>query len=306
MSSAHHHHHDHGTENVSDKALLWAVGLNVGLSVFEVAAGAIAGSVALYADALHNFNDCAALLIAYLARRIARQAACSRYTFGRRRAELIGALINLTALLVVGVYLVGESISRFMQPTPVDGMWVMAASVVALVIDLGTVWLLWSLSKGGLNLRAAFVHNLSDALSSVAVLAGGAAVWAWGWTWVDPGISLMIAGYIIWLSIGMMRETCHILMEGAPPALDTTALQNAVEALDGVSNLHHLHVWQLDEHHIALEAHVVTTFAHMDQQTPLREAIKRLLHDRFEIEHATLEFETGATACPSNELFPPH
>lgn len=301
-----HHHHDHGTENVSDAALLWAVGLNIGLSVFEVAAGAIAGSVALYADALHNFNDCAALLIAYVARRIARKAACSRYTFGRRRAELIGALINLTALMVVGVYLVGESVTRFLSPTEVHGGWIMAASAVALVVDLGTVWLLWAMSKGGLNVRAAFVHNLSDALASVAVLAGGAAVWALGWSWVDPAISLLIAGYILWLSVGMMRETCHILMEGAPPDLDAEKLRSAVEALPGVTNLHHLHVWQLDEHHTALEAHVVIDPAEGTDAEAIKTSIKTLLHDRFDIDHITLEFETPASACDSADLFPAH
>lgn len=300
-----HHHHDHGTENVTDRALLWAVGLNVGLSAFEVAAGAIAGSVALYADALHNFNDCAALLIAYIARRIGRGGVSARYTFGRRRAELIGALVNLTALVIVGLFLIYEGVERLLHPVTPHGGWIMGAAAVALVVDLGTVWLLWAMSKGGLNIRAAFVHNLTDALASLAVLVGGAAIWWAGWAWVDPAISLLIAGYILWMSVGMLRQTAHILMEGAPDDVDLDELCDAVTALDGVEGLHHLHVWQLDENHRALEAHVVVADS-VESSATVRDAIKTLLHDCFDIGHATLELETTDHACDSAERFPAH
>lgn len=304
--SHHHHHHDHGTENVSDRAILWAVALNIGLSVFEVAAGAIAGSVALYADALHNFNDCAALFIAFLARRIARAKPCARYTFGRRRAELIGAMINLTALVVVGLFLVKEAIARFVTPVQPDGGWIMAASGVALVVDLGTVWLLWAMSKGGLNIRAAFIHNLTDALASVAVLAGGAAVFWFGWGWVDPGISLLIAGYVLFTSVGMLRQTAHILMEGAPEELDLDELCAAVTTLEEVEDIHHLHVWQLDEHHTALEAHVVVAPERLAESTAIRHQVHRLLEERFDIGHATLEIEEAGHPCASPERYPEH
>ncbi len=301
-----HHHHDHGTENVSDRALLWAVGLNIGLSVFEVVAGAIAGSVALYADALHNFNDCAALFIAYVARRIARAQPSARYTFGRRRAELIGAMINLTALVLVGLYLVYEAIGRFLQPTQPDGAWIMAASGVALLVDLGTVWLLWAMSKGGLNIRAAFIHNLTDALASIAVLLGGLAVFALGWSWVDPAISLGIAAYILWISVGLLRETAHILMEGSPEDLDLDDLCEAVTALDDVEGIHHLHVWQLDEHHRALEAHLVVPTDRLAAATAIRGRVHRLLADRFDIGHATLELEESGHPCATPERYPAH
>ena len=157
----HDHNHSHGTENVSDGVLLWTVIVNLGLSVFEFVAGAISGSVALMADALHNTNDAAALLIAYIARKISRKGADGQYTFGYRRAELIGAMIQLTALILVGLYLVYEAVRRFFDPEPLLGGWIMAAAGVALVVDVITAWLLWSMSKGSLNVKAAFLHNLT-------------------------------------------------------------------------------------------------------------------------------------------------
>ncbi|MGE9291527.1 MAG: cation diffusion facilitator family transporter, partial [Puniceicoccales bacterium] len=205
-----HHHHDHGTSEVNDRTLFWAIVLNLGLSVFEFLAGVFAGSVALMADALHNTNDAAALVVAYVARKIGRKKADEQYTFGYRRAELIGAIIQLTALIVVGLYLVGEAIGKFFEPESIKGGWVMIASSVAIVVDVGTAWLLWALSKGSLNLKAAFLHNITDAAASVAVLLGGAAIFWLGWDWVDPFLTLIIAGYILYMSFGMLKRTAKI------------------------------------------------------------------------------------------------
>src|SRR5688572_18222182 len=167
------HDHSHDTDHLSDRRLVIAVALNLLLTVVEAVAGLLAGSLALLADALHNFNDCGALVLALIARRIGRRPSDERRTFGYQRAEVIGALINLTILVVIGLYLVYESITRFFQPHPVDGWIVVGVSVVALVIDLGTAALLWAMSHGNLNMRAAYLHNLSDALSSVGVIIAG-------------------------------------------------------------------------------------------------------------------------------------
>jgi len=291
------HNHSHETEYVSDRSLLGAVLINSGLSVFEFIAGAVSGSTALMADALHNTNDAASLLIAYVARRISKKGADKRFTFGYRRAELIGALIQLTALILVGLFLVVEAMKRFVNPEPLMADWMMIAAGVALVVDVATALLLWAMSKGSLNVRAAFLHNLTDAGASLAVLAGGAAVWRFGWSWVDPALTLGIAGYILWMSVGMLKRSATILMETAPPDLDSQALIRAIEALNGVRDLHHLHVWELDEHHVALEAHVVVDRLSGDQGD-LRSEIKRLLHERFGIGHSTLEFEHPDDTCP--------
>lgn len=287
---SHSHDHSHRTENVSDRVLLWTVVVNLGLSVFEFIAGAISGSVALMADAAHNTNDAGALLIAYIARKISRKGADEKFTFGYRRAELIGAMIQLTALILVGLYLVYEATRRFREPEPLLGGWIMAGAGVALVVDIVTAWLLWAMSKGSLNVKAAFLHNLTDAGASIAVLLGGAAIYWLGWSWVDPLISLGIASYILWMSYGMLKTTSRILMQGTPPELSLNEIKNAIEAVSGVENAHHIHVWELDEQHIALEAHIRTGKLKTNH-SELRKQIKDLLQNDYGIQHSTLEME---------------
>lgn len=181
--------HSHGLSRsddlagVSDLRLIWAVIINHILTVGEVIAGVFSGSVALLSDAAHNFNDANALLIAYIARKISKKEASERFTFGYRRAELLGAVINLTLLAVIGLYLVYEGIRRVFEPEEITGWLMAAASILALIIDVGTALLLWAMSKGSLNVRAAFVHNIVDAAGSIAVLIGvGAIIWLrWNW-----------------------------------------------------------------------------------------------------------------------------
>ncbi len=295
---SHNHNHSHSSENVSDSVLLWCIIVNLGLSVFEFVGGVIAGSVALMADAAHNTNDAAALLIAYVARKISKKGADAKYTFGYRRAELIGAMIQLTALILVGLYLVYEAVRRIVEPEPLLGGWIMAAAGVAVVVDVVTAWLLWAMSKGSLNVKAAFLHNLTDAGASVAVLIGGATIYWLGWSWVDPLISLGIAGYILYMSFGLLKKTSRILMEGTPPELSLDEIKEAMEDLDGVENVHHIHVWELDEHHRALEAHVVIgENRSMEEVESLKTTVKEHLDERFSITHSTLEFESAEKSC---------
>ena len=292
------HDHSHGTEDVSDSVLLWCIIVNLGLSVFEFVGGVIAGSVALMADAAHNTNDAAALLIAYIARKISKKGADAKYTFGYRRAELIGAMIQLTALILVGLYLVYEAVRRIVEPEPLLGGWIMAAAGVAVVVDVVTAWLLWAMSKGSLNVKAAFLHNLTDAGASVAVLIGGATIYWLDWSWVDPLISLGIAGYILYMSFGLLKKTSRILMEGTPPELSLDEIKKALEDLDGVENVHHIHVWELDEHHRALEAHVVVgENRSMEELESLKATVKEHLDERFSITHSTLEMESADKDC---------
>jgi cobalt-zinc-cadmium efflux system protein len=295
---SHNHNHSHSSENVSDSVLLWCIIVNLGLSVFEFVGGVIAGSVALMADAAHNTNDAAALLIAYIARKISKKGADAKYTFGYRRAELIGAMIQLTALILVGLYLVYEAVRRIFEPEPLLGGWIMAAAGVAVVVDVVTAWLLWAMSKGSLNVKAAFLHNLTDAGASVAVLIGGATIYWLDWSWVDPLISLGIAGYILYMSFGLLKKTSRILMEGTPPELSLDEIKESMEDLDGVENVHHIHVWELDEHHRALEAHVVIgENRSMEEVESLKTTIKEHLDERFSITHSTLEFESAEKSC---------
>jgi cobalt-zinc-cadmium efflux system protein len=292
------HDHSHAGEDLSDRRLIIAIALNLLLTLFEAVAGLLAGSLALLADALHNFNDCASLIIALIARRIARKPSDRKRTFGYRRAEIIGALINLTVLVVVGLYLVFEAVARLLEPTQIDGWMVVGAAGVALVIDVATAALLFAMSRANLNLRAAFLHNVSDALASVGVIFAGAMILWFGIYWFDAAITLVIAAFILWTSLSMIGRSIHILMESAPSDVDPDVLTSELEALSGVVEIHHLHLWELDEQHRALEAHVVVDAAHLHRWTEIKQEIKSCLSKRFQIHHSTLESESpGEEAC---------
>jgi cobalt-zinc-cadmium efflux system protein len=294
---AHDHSHSHGTEDLSDRRLVFAIALNLLLTVVEAVAGVLAGSLALLADALHNFNDVGSLIIALVARRIGRLPSDDRRTFGYRRAEIIGALINLTILVLVGLYLVYEAIGRFFQPQEIDGWIVVIVATVALIIDVATAALLFAMSRGNLNLRAAYLHNLGDALSSVGVIVAGAAFLWFGAKWADPTITLVIAGFILWQSLAMMGRSIHILMQGAPADVELGELVAALQSIPGVVDIHHVHVWELDEEHRSLEAHVVVNEVHLARWTEIKREIKRRLADQFHIHHSTVEFESPDEAA---------
>jgi len=292
------HDHSHAGEHLSDKRLVVAVGLNLLLTVVEAIAGVLAGSLALLADALHNFNDCGSLIIALVARRIGRRPSDERRTFGYRRAEIIGALINLTILAVVGLYLVYEAVARLFEPQPIDGWIVVVVAAVALAVDMGTAALLHAMSRGNLNVRAAYLHNLADAFASLGVILAGTIILWFGSYWIDAVITLVIAGYILWQSLTMMRRSIHILMEGAPVDVDADALVAELQSIAGVVEIHHLHLWELDEHERALEAHVVVEEEHLTRWTQIKQEIKLRLGEQFRIHHSTVEFESpGEEAC---------
>lgn len=300
--------HSHGLtladeiRDVSDARLIWSFVINQVLTVGQAIAGVISGSVALLSDAAHNFNDANALLIAYIARRVSRKQANERYTFGYRRAELIGALINLTLLGVIGLYLVYEGISRFLEPQEIIGWLMASAAALAIVVDVATALLLWSMSRGSLNVRAAFVHNIVDALGSVAVLVGAATIIWLDWTWVDPVLTLIIAGYVLWQVVNMFPQAIKVLMEGVPDGFDFDELIQRVHSIDGVGEIHHIHVWQLDEQHRALEAHVVVEDRNLNHLEEIKASIKTCLTEAFGIEHSTLEFELlGAADYPGHD-----
>jgi cobalt-zinc-cadmium efflux system protein len=302
------HDHSHTGEHLSDRRLVAAVALNLLLTIVEVIAGLVAGSLALLADALHNFNDCGSLIIALVARRIGRRPSDERRTFGYRRAEIIGALINLTILLVIGLYLTYEAVVRLIDPQPIEGWVVVVVAAIALTIDLATAALLYAMSRGNLNLRAAYLHNLADAFSSIGVIVAGAMVLWFSAYWVDSAITLGIAAYILWQSVTMMGRSIHILMEGAPADVDFEALVAELQSIDGVVEIHHLHVWELDEHNRAMEAHVVVDAEHLAQWAAVKREIKLRLGERFHIHHSTVEFEAPneAECQPCSPAGRPH
>ena len=284
-----HEHHHHDVETMGDRRLIAAIAVNMLLTLAQVIGGIVSGSLALIADALHNFSDAASLLIAWVARKIGRQPADHFKTFGYKRAEVIAALINLVTLVIVGLYLIYEAIWRVFEPQLVEGWTVIIVAGIALVVDLITAALTYTMSKHSMNIRAAFLHNVSDALASVGVIVAGTVILLYEWYWTDTALTLLIAGYVLYQAATMLPKTIHILMQGTPENISIETVIKAMEQVEGVSNIHHVHIWQLDEHKNALEAHVV--ICDFNDTEMIKSALKTELERSFGITHSTLEFE---------------
>jgi len=295
---AHGHAHDHGAADGrgADRLLVAAVLVNVGLTLAQLVGGAISGSLALVADALHNLSDAASLGVALAARKIARRPADRWRTYGYRRAEVIGALVNLTVLIVIGVYLVFEAVTRFFAPEPVEGWTVVIVAGVALAIDATTAAIVYAQAKEGMNVRAVFLHNVADALGSVAVIVAGTLIILYGWRLADPIATLLIAAYVLYQGISSIRGAVHILMMGAPADVDVEELAAEAARVPGVLGVHHVHVWQLDERHRAAEAHIIVDPTGPEPADEIKRRIRAMLRERYGIDHSTLELEAPGEA----------
>ncbi|PSK88238.1 cobalt-zinc-cadmium efflux system protein [Limimaricola soesokkakensis] len=293
----HGHHHHHIDPEAGDWRVGGAIAVNLALTLAQIVGGLVSGSLALIADALHNLSDAVSLGIALAARRIARRPADAEMTFGYGRAEVVAALVNYTTLILIGLYLGYEAIARIFAPEPVIGWIMIWVAGLALVVDLVTAALTYTMSKDSVNIRAAFAHNLADALGSVAVIVAGVAVLVFGWVWVDPAVTLAIAGYILWMSLGQIGGVIRILMLGAPPDLDTAAVLDHLRGIDGVASVHHVHLWQMQENTPALDAHVAVPQGRWGEADAIKARVKRALEERYGIGHVTLEMECAAHAC---------
>ena len=287
--------HDHGHAHIDpasgDRRVAVAIWANGLLTVAQIVGGILSGSLALIADAIHNFSDMASLVIAFGARKIARRPADAKMTFGYGRVEIVAALINYTSLILIGVYLLSEGVMRWLEPSEVAGWTVVILGGVALAVDTLTALLTYSMQKGSVNIRALFLHNLSDALASVAVIVGGTLILLYDLYWVDPAITIGIAAYILYLALTEIGGPIRTLMLGSPPDIDTDAVIAAVSEIDGVEEVHHAHFWQMEEHAVALDTHVVVPRDRWGEIEDIKAAIKSRLKDEFDVEHSTLEFE---------------
>lgn len=304
------HTHSHGLHThapAGDGRLLIAVAVNGLLTVVQVLGGALSGSLSLIADALHNLSDAGALVIALVARRIARRPADGLQTFGYRRAELVGALINATTLNVIGLYLLYEATMRAIAPPPVAGWTVVIIAAAALAVDAATALLTYSMARRSLNVRAAFIHNVTDALGSVAVIAAGFLIVRYQWHLADALATFLIAGYALYHGVDMTRAAGRILTLGVPRDVHVPALAEAIREVEGVADVHHLHVWALDEAARSFEGHVVIERPDTRLAERVKSSVRHVL-DRHGIHHATIECEYGAVSagCREGQVVTPH
>lgn len=292
----HSHDHPHATQNV----WLWPLLLISGFALVEAIGGWFTGSLALLGDAGHMVSDAAALALAWLGSWIARKPASEQHSFGLMRAEVIVALVNGLLMLLVITFIVIEAIERLQTPRPVLGGEVMLIALLGLVVNVIVALKLHG-HQDSMNNRAALLHVLGDLLGSVAALAAGAVIYFTGWMPIDPILSLFISALILASTVKLLREVLHVLMEGVPAHLEIGEVTEALTAIPRVQEIHSVHIWALSSQVSALSAHVVLK----DMQTwhEVLPELRRMLHERFSIDHVTLQPETvdalnaGAVDC---------
>lgn len=281
-----HGHHHHSPDDSMGK-LIFAIIINIALTVVQVIGGILSGSLSLLADALHNLSDAGALIVAVIARKVGNKSASNTMSYGYKRAEIIGVLINSTTLIVVGVYLIFESFNRYLNPEPIDGWIVIGVAGVALIIDLATAFLTFtSGAKDNMNIRAAFIHNVSDAMASVVVIIAGTFIILYQWYVIDLIATIGISIYVIYHGILLLKQSILIIMQAVPSHIDIEKMKQQLNVIEGVEDLSHFHVWQLDDKKYFFEGHAKLNTT--DSET-VKNSIKAFLHDEYEIKHSTIE-----------------
>lgn len=294
-----HHHHHHDVAEMSNKKLLWVTILNLSITLVQVIGGLIANSLSLLSDALHNLGDSSAIFIAFVAGKISRKKADTRYTFGYKRVEILAALFNGVVLIAICIFLFVEAYERFQNPQPIKGLLMLIIAVFGLFANLISVVILNKDKNENLNVKAAYLHLMGDTLSSVAVIVGGIAIWQWQIYWLDPLITILVGIYIIYHTWSVVKQTVDILMQTSPEGIDVNEIKTVVESLDGIENIHHLHLWKLTDSLTHLEAHInLKENIDMIQMMRIKKAVEHKLKEQFNIHHITLQIEYGG--CPND------
>lgn len=272
--------------------------LSMGLTLAYVVAtfffGLRAHSLALISEAGHNVSDLLAIVLSFVAVYFQARPATEEKTFGYQRAGVLAAFVNAATLVVLSAWIAIAAVHRLSAPVAVQPRLMMYVAAAGVVMNGTVATLLWRFS-GDVNIRSVFLHMLGDTLSTAAVIAGGAGILFTGMTWIDPVLSILIAAMILWSSVGIIRETLNILLEGTPRNLRLAAIRDAMQSVSGVINVHDLHVWSLGSQSHALASHVTIAEMPMSECSSILDGINCTLRDRFHIHHTTIQFET--TGC---------
>jgi cobalt-zinc-cadmium efflux system protein len=283
----HHHHHP-----VNEKNLLVATLLNLIITLVQIAGSILSGSIALLSDALHNLSDSFATFIAYMANRIGKRDANPKKTFGYKRIEILSALLNAVILIVMSVFLILEAYKRLFEEQEINSMIMIVVAMIGLLANIFAASILKKDAHKSINVKAAYVHLLGDALTSLLVVIGGVLIRFLEIYWIDPLITVLISLYIVREAFVILKEAVNILMQSAPEHLDIQMIRKKVEARPEVKNMHHIHTWMLTDHQVHLEAHVeLNKDLKLSQVDNIRQDLDSLLYGEFNIQHITLQFE---------------
>ncbi|MBT8236394.1 MAG: cation diffusion facilitator family transporter [Bacteroidia bacterium] len=298
----HKHDHSHSHHHAeTGKPLLWSIVLNSIITIAQVIGGFISGSLALLSDALHNFSDVLSLVISYVASRLSKKQASKSRTFGYKRAEIIAAFVNSSTLLVVAVLLIIEAIERFENPQVISTGIVIWLSFLAILVNGFSVLLIRSSANYNMNMKSAYLHLLTDMMASVAVLIGGILMKFYEIYWIDPLLTIIIALYLIYMGFDLLKASTKVLMLFTPETIEVNDIVHSISSLEEVKNVHHVHIWQLNEQEVHLEAHIdfykdinLSTF-----DTILQEIEEKVFHE-FGINHVNIQPEFGK--CDSKKV----
>lgn len=300
-SHGHHHGHDHGSGHShshapKDFGLAFAVGtgLNLLFVVVEAVYGILANSMALLADAGHNLSDVFALLVAWAASSLTRRAPTPRYTYGLRSSSILAALVNAVILLLAVGAIAVEAFQRFGKPEPISGFTVMVVAGVGILINGATAWMFARGRDRDINVRGAYLHMAADAGVSFGVVVAAFVIMLTGWQWVDPAISLCIAAVVLVSGWGLARDSVNLALDGVPKGIELAGVRDYLGQLEGVIEVHDLHIWAMSTSETALTAHLVRPGGYDDSF--LHGVCAELSH-RFNIHHATLQIEAGSDVC---------
>lgn len=293
MGAGHSHGqgHTHGGSAGSKnrKRLAITLGLVAVYMVAEVVGGLLTNSLALLADAGHMLSDAAALALSLFAIWIAQKPPTPQRTYGYYRTEILAALVNGATLVAISFYIFYEAYERIGEPPEVQGALMMGIAMGGLLINLVGLWILNAGKSESLNVHGAWLHVLTDALGSVGAIVAGALIWVFGWNWADPVASVVIGILVLFSSWSLLKETVAVLMEGTPGHIDVDEVREAMKAVPGVTSVHELHVWTITSGMVSLSAHVCVEDGQYGPET-LR-SIREPLHDRFGIDHMTIQLE---------------
>jgi len=290
MGHSHAHTHDHN--DLKGKKLLLTILLNVLITIAQVIGGIVSGSLSLLSDALHNFSDVLSLIVSYVADRFSKKEASLERTFGYKRAEILAAFVNAATLLIVAIYLVYEAVERFLDPQEIESNIVIWLALLGIIANGFSVLLLRKDSKDNMNMRSAYLHLITDMSASVAVLIGGILMKYFGWFWVDSVLTILIAIYLMVMGYDLLRTSFKVLMLFTPDDLSVEKIRSAMSTAPEIKNVHHIHIWQLNEKEIHLEAHIDF---HQDitlsQFDDILDGVEETLFHDFGINHVNIQPE---------------
>nr|WP_288933858.1 cation diffusion facilitator family transporter [uncultured Allomuricauda sp.] len=256
MAHHHHHGHSHAHPDLKGRNLLISIFLNIGITLAQIIGGLLSGSLALLSDALHNFSDVISLVISYGARRLGKKKASSHKTFGYKRAEILAAFINAATLMVVAIILMKEAVERLMDPKEIESNLVIWLALIAIAGNGFSVLLLKKDADHNMNMKSAYLHLLTDMMASVAVLIGGILMKYFQIYWVDAILTLIISIYLIYMGYDLLKESTKVLMLFTPKSVVIQDIVESVCTIDQIKNVHHVHIWQLNEEEVHMEAHI--------------------------------------------------